>query len=375
MLLTPQNIVHYLLYRNYLQIENVVNNEFTVRMSMSRNHNFVVNKEQETAYFVKQPVSFEAEKINSLRTEATVYWLAENEPEYAPLREFLPPFHEYDQKNHILTLGYLHRQLDLEVFYHQNRVFPLAIAQAQAELLHRVHHQIFDAVGNEGKSRKLFRQGLPMVFYIVGPGSDSWMQDKTPRVQQMMQLILRDETFVRLIETVKNEWEMSSLIHGDIKNSNFLINADCLEKDDYQLRLLDWEIADMGDPLWDIAAVLQSYLLPWVFKETVGQQPAYVQSGQKIGFDLVEMQPSVQIFWQHYSHLMGFSAEEEGQKLLKATRFCALKLIHSCLEAAQYSSELPPQSATMLQLSLNILKDPEAAVQGLFNLELSNATA
>ena len=83
------------------------------------------------------------------------------------------------------------------------------------------------------------------------------------------------------------------------------------------------------------------------------------------------MQPSIQYFWKRYSEMMNFTQAEQDAKLLKATRYCALKLIHSCLESSQYSSNLPPQSAMMLQLSLNIIKSQTEAIRTLFDLNVS----
>lgn len=369
MLLTNFNICHYLLDKGLISAASIVNGDFTVRMTTSRNNNFTINQEWDNALFVKQPRTFEEDRIQSLRSEATCYWLANNDPEFETLKGFLPPYFGYDTKNHILTMSFLSGTMDLETFYHTHRQFPIAIAQKQAEVLASFHQNIFEKIKDK-ESSKLFKQGLPMVFFMVGKGrNQAWLEDRTPRVQQMMRLITDDPEYVALIEKVKDDWAMESLIHGDIKNTNFLVNTDGVETGQYELRLLDWEIADLGDPMWDVAALLQSYLLPWVFAETVDKSPAYRQTGRTVGFDLKLTQPCIRAFWKNYIALMDFSEEEASQKLLKATRFCALKLIHSCLESSQYTEDLPPQSAMMLQLSLNILKSPEAAITTLFELE------
>jgi hypothetical protein len=49
-------------------------------------------------------------------------------------------------------------------------------------------------------------------------------------------------------------------------------------------------------------------------------------------------------------------------------KFCGLKLIHTCFETTPYTQTLQPQSAKLLQLSLNILKAPESSISSLLGL-------
>jgi len=370
MLLTSYNICHYLIDKGYIDKSTIVDGNFTVRMSHSRNNSFVVNKEFDNSFFIKQVSTFEQDKIRTLRNEATCYWLANNEPEFALLKSFLPKYFDYDTKHHILTIGFIPDSIDLDDFYHRHQQFPLALAEKQAELLCSIHQNIFEKI-IDSPSEKLFQKGLPMVFFMVGKGNHAWLEDRTPAVKEMMQLITHDGEYVALLESIKDEWEVDSLIHGDIKTTNFMINENCLNSGEFDLRILDWEIADLGDSMWDVAAVLQGYLVMWVFRKTAGEQGHLSSYGKPIGFELEEMQPSIQHFWKRYVELMGFSSEEQEAKLLKATRYCALKLIHSCLESSQYSPKLPPQSAMMLQLSLNILKSQKEAIRSLFDLKVT----
>ncbi len=370
MLLTGFNIAHYLIDRGFLGYETLVKDDFSVNMASSRNTGYIVKSEGNTSYFVKQVQMFEGEKIETLRVEANVYWLANNEPEYVELKKFLPQFFNYDPINHILMVEYMAGNIDLQQFYHSNKALPPTIAKQTAEILASYHRDIFKNA-QEGKSMRLFRKTIPSPFLTFGKQL-AFMKPRNKVEEEMQNLIFKHENFTDLVDQVKNDWEAKSLIHGDIKPNNFLINTDCLDTQNFQLRLIDWEIADMGDPLWDVAAVFQSYLLMWLYAEPMESMTAeQIQAAAERGFPLEKMQPSIRLFWKTYCQLMDFDEDKSEYLLIKTTRFCAIKLLHTSYESSVYAQNLDPQTIRMLQLSLNMLKSPEEAIDSLFDININ----
>src|SRR5450432_1421353 len=100
MLLTEQNICYYLLDKGWLPLKQLVDGEFRVDVSDSRNRNFIVNRDFDNAYFIKHIKVREAERLSTMRTEATCYWLASNDEQYAALKPHLPAYHAFDYNNH-----------------------------------------------------------------------------------------------------------------------------------------------------------------------------------------------------------------------------------------------------------------------------------
>jgi len=106
MLLTEHNLFYYLLDKGMVDSSAVVNGEFTVRRSDSRNNNFLVNREYDHhSFFIKQVKAPDAEKIETMRIEATAYILAHTDANYKALKNFLPPYYDYDATQHILVTG------------------------------------------------------------------------------------------------------------------------------------------------------------------------------------------------------------------------------------------------------------------------------
>ena len=58
------------------------------------------------------------------------------------------------------------------------------------------------------------------------------------------------------IARLDRAWSARTVIHGDVKFDNVLVAAD-------RMVLVDWELAGLGAPVWDLAGVVDGLLLPW----------------------------------------------------------------------------------------------------------------
>lgn len=366
MLLTGFDLPHYLLDKGFLEYEEVFNQGLSIKSASSRNTGFIVNGDQQNGLFVKQVRSFDQEKIETLRAEATCYWLAQNDEDYANLKDFLPRFHYFDQNNNILIVEHIAGSQDLHNFYQENKVYPLPIAKRIAALLASYHQNIFQSV-REKRSFQLFRKSVPPPFIMFGEQM-KFVKPRNEAEQQMQQLIVDQKGFTEEVARIKQEWQTSSLIHGDIKPNNFLINRDCLKTGNYDLRLIDWEIADLGDPCWDVAAVFQAYLLVWLM-EDAHRPENETSDGHQQGIQLEHLQPSMIEFWKTYCQLMQYAAAEQEKVLRKTTQYCAVKLLHTCFETAVSTQKLRPFNAKMLQLSYNMIQSTDEAIDSLFALK------
>ncbi len=278
----------------------------------------------------------------------------------------MPRFVEFDHPNHILITEAIPGAGNLHDFYVQQRQFPPALATRQAELLSSFHQPI-TANEQNAPSLRLFGRQQPMMFIWSASGFPSYGAQRSEAERQMVQLITQNSDYMQRMQAVREQWQATSLIHGDIKPANFLLNADALQTGRYDLRLIDWETADIGDPCWDVAAVFQSYLFYWVLHEPFSGQ-SVPDGWNTYGFPLEAMQPSIRQFWQVYTQRMQWSADQIRANLQKTVGYCALKLIHTCYESIQQAPVMAPYSARMLQLSLNMLRSPDDAIGQVLGL-------
>lgn len=363
MLLSFENIAHYLLEKGLIDIGSVIRGDFSVRNLSSRNANFAVNCEYAPAYLVKQVRAQDLEKLESLRIEATCYWLAGNDPAYRALAGFLPGYHDYDYLQHILVLEWLPSVRNMHEFYRGGSLFPVAVAEELAVLL-STYHTHETGVVEQQKSYSLFKKRKPWVLSISEERLTDWLKNPAtgPAEKQPVKLMLENKEFMSCLSSIEDEWETKSLIHGDVKFPNLLINTDYTPGARPDIRLIDWELADIGDPLWDVAAAIQNYLTLWIASEI---DPEQDHSGP---VTLEMVRPSIAAFWQRYADIAGWDKTETRRNRMKMLRYVALKLVHTCFESVQHVKDMSLFSAKLLQLSLNLLKKPEVAAAELLGI-------
>ena len=370
-LLSYENIAHYLLEKGLVNIESIIKGEFSVRDLSSRNVNFAINQENPPGYLVKQVRSRDREKFETLRIEATCYWLANNDDAYQMLKAFLPGYYEYDYLHHILVLELMHDVKNLNQYYSGARVFPTSVAEKLAELL-ASYHTHTEGVVEKQKSFSLFKKQKPWVFSLTENHLSDLLDNASlgNAEKQSVKLIAENQEFIEQLRIMRDDWETKSLIHGDVKFANFLINNNTLPTNEPDIRLIDWELADIGDPIWDVAAVVQNYLTLWVSSEIAME---YRQGGDHlIVVSLEHVQPSIAAFWERYSNMAHWNVGEKRQRLEKMVRYTALKLVHSCFESVHGVKDMSLYSAKMLQLSLNLLLRPDEGISEVLGIQTNS---
>lgn len=359
MLLTEQNICFYLVDKGYMPATQLVDGEFRVDVFDSRNRNFIVNRDFDNAYFIKHVKVLDYEKTTTLRTEATCYWLAYNDENYAALKQYLPTYHDFDYNNHILVLGYEKQKVNLHDFYYRQGHLHPAIPKRLSRILASYHKEV-SANLSAGESGKLFKKEKPWVFSLGSPEKYARMLGERKAESQVLQLVSENKRFKELIAAQEDLWQFTCLMHNDLKFTNFLINDRYDGDNELDISIIDWELAGLGDPCWDVAAVFQSFLGFWIGYELNKNMPG--------DFSLGNIQPSIREFWHDYSAAMEYSPEEEKTQLTKSIIFCGLKLIHTCFETTPGAESLQPYGAKLLQLSFNILNSPLIAQQQVLGI-------
>ncbi|WP_028525981.1 phosphotransferase [Runella limosa] len=125
-------------------------------------------------------------------------------------------------------------------------------------------------------------KNVSKIFYNV----HSFYRDDLPKVNPAAFLPIEYLT-VNEIALIGNWSDKKSLIHYDLRLANILIN----NTDPSQIKLIDWEFAMAGDPLWDIAVFIYSLCI------TLGDSEFFIKL-PPARFDNIK--PIVKAFLQVY---------------------------------------------------------------------------
>lgn len=366
-MLTPDRIVYYLIERGYVSLDAVVDGDFLVVDYRRRNRNFQIICRKRRGLFVKQVQSMEAEPISTLQREANCYWLAQTQPALAPLAAMMPKFVGYDPLRHVLAIELLDEAETLSEHHRRLGRLPESLTAQLGGMLGSYHRGLGKWI-MDSQYRSLFPQAIPWIlsFHKMRP---EYFRPFSAGNARLLELVQSYTEFHEILDTLRGEWQVNGLVHGDMKWENCLVQT----RESATLKLVDWEMADLGDPCWDVGALLQSFLVFWILSLPLAGQVEPAQLVDMAQHPLNNMQPSIRSFWRGYRGAMLLDAAGAKDLLLQCVRFSGARMIQSAFECLYFAPDLTPQAICLLQVSLNILQDPSGVLENLLGIRASDA--
>jgi aminoglycoside phosphotransferase (APT) family kinase protein len=127
--------------------------------------------------------------------------------------------------------------------------------------------------------------------------------------------------------------------------------------------VIDWEMADIGDACWDAGAIFQAYLSFWIYSLPLAAGLPLEEAAASSPFTVSEMQPALAAYWASYAGARGLRPAESQAALERSMACAAARMIQTAYEGIQQMPQLTPQALCQLQMSMNILRDPQAAIR------------
>lgn len=364
MFLNSTNIVYYLLEKGLVSAEQVVDGDFMVTEAPRRNRNFKVMKRDRSGLFVKQVQRWEQQSIATVQLEAHCYRLTNEDKSFVALRDIVPRFHCYDERRAVLVTELLPGGETLAEYHFRNGGFPDEVAVQLGQAFGRYHRQVKSS--SAPSSGPEFPRRAPWVlsFHNATP---QMAQSMSGANYQLLEMLKRYPEFGKTLDRLAGEWRQESLIHGDIKWDNCVLVPNGANGS-VKLKLVDWELADWGDPCWDVAAIFSAFIVFWIqsLPLTPGEDTA--RAVQATQFPIEKMQPAIHAFWEAYLKEMQLDAVAARDVLRRSVLFCGARTIQTAYEYVQMIPQMSNLSLYMLQVSMNILLQPEAATSELLGL-------
>ncbi len=353
--LTAANLAYFLMDRGLLGADEIVAGNFAVVDASRRNRNFKAIRKGAPGLFVKQMRDMQTDAMLTLKREAACYELARDVP---ALSRLMPRLIRYDESRHTLVLELLPEAESLLAYHARNKGFPVEVGRMLGEGL-GVYHSQAGALLENDKLKSLLQRYTPVILTLSrgGHAALGHFGRFGPAISALLQ---QHKDFEALLDALGAEWRFDSLIHGDMKWDNVLVFP---AGEGLDFRIADWEMADFGDAAWDVGAVLQSFLSAWIMSmPIVGGAPPETYVGMAAQ-PLEAMRPVLKAFWRTYAATRGIEEALQKRELERCMRFGAARMVWAAIEQRLYVSQVDPIAAALLQVSLNVLKDPPRAVR------------
>jgi len=359
-LLSHEAVVRYLLRRNILRSAEAVRGEAAVKKLSRRNHGYAVIRDNGDSYLIKQGI--DSGRISTVRHESLVYdTLRQEACELAP---FLVRSYGYDSRMSVLVIEFLKNGETLTSYCARRRTIPRTIGAEMGKALAILHMANWSA---RTLHSRLATDRLPWALFLAEPVAE-YLWNSSAGVIELLKLVQRFGEFRPHLQRIRKGWEAKTVIHGDVRWENCILVPLSGGNGDVRLKIVDWEMAKVGDPLWDIGAVFSSFLSFWINGIPIigdGPPDKYVEAAE---VPLVRLQPSMRAFWRSYKHQVAITGGASLEFLLKATEYAAVHLLQTALEQVAEAVAVPGGVICLLQVSLNMMRDPGRAATDLLGI-------
>ena len=331
-----------------------------------RNRNFKVMLQRYRGLFVKQAQQWDSNASSTLQREAWCYSLAKTAPEFSPLLELVPEYYWYDPVRSLLVLELLSDYENLVVYLSRTGAFPVEIAETLAEIMGKYH------LSTRGKLEALpqaavFPKASPWALSMHRQQAE-WFQTFSGANVQLLEIVKKYDQFATTLDELSKGWKWDSLIHGDIKWDNCLIRPANGSQTKVSLKLIDWELADIGDALWDVGAILQSYLSHWINSLPISSGVSAEELVARAPYPLEGYQKAMRGFWRRYAEVAEIPSTDRKESLNRSVRYGAARMLQTAYESLSFSTQIHSNALYLLQVSMNILLKPEEATEQLFGI-------
>ena len=326
--------------KGLLSTKDLVDGQIQIIDVSRRNQNYRIERGLQPGLFIKQVKSDNPQAVASFRCEAAVHWLAQNDPDFASLNSLSPHCKGYDPKRNLLVMDLLK---DAETLT-QSLMRGLSDRQAT-----HLGHTL--AITHWHNGTQMLQHNLVSPFNRQIPWTLSLHNMSAHQIttlsegqRQLVSALQVTPSLVAVLDTVRNAWRTQAFIHGDLKPDNCLVLPHD-EEPGSCIRFIDWELADFGDPAWDLASLLQGFLTPTIIQ--AGAIDAHLSF-------VYPIKHTISVMLNAYLEASHTAAPDHPAVRVRAIQFTAARMIQTVYEMLFNSEALTPESLLLLHAAQEI---------------------
>ena len=365
-MLTVDNAISFLLDRQLVDVKDIVDGDLKIVDAARRNRNLRVTRRSGPNYLIKQPDPGEHSARRTLTTEARFYAFCQQDPRAAPLLGLIPRLFQFDPEQAILVTELLQASVTLREYYASLGTdrFPNDVSERIGCALATLHRTC--RIAELGDSPVLGRLAsfVPWILTVHKPGPEM-LANLSPANTLTLKILQQDASLTRALDTLRLEWRTDTLIHNDVKSDNVLLVE---ENGAVEVRFVDWELVQIGDPAWDLGGLFHDVLVRWVqsMPASSARTPDEQLAEAQLPLALVKL--VIRGVWSGYQSTAGLTGDSAAEILVRSISCAAARIIQSAYEYSNNAPSLSNHAVVMLQVCANVLADPAAAALNLFGL-------
>jgi hypothetical protein len=354
-------VVPYLLDRKLIDRDAILDGALTVTSAARRNRNLRVESAA-GGYLIKQPDALAGGARQTLRAEVDFYAFCQQDPAALTMSEVLPRLVSFDPERCLAALEWLPAATPLWQRYWAAgpQAFPIEVGRQVGRALGVVHRTFRDPALLMGPALGWLSPAVPWVMMVHKPGPE-FLATISPANYQTLRILQTQRQLGESLDRLRGSWLPDTVIHGDVKSDNVLLCPPAVPGAGGETaRLVDWEAVQRGDPAWDVAGLFQDTVLFWINSMALAGEDVSAMVGSA-RFPWGILQAYLRSFWQGYRQTAAVEADEANATLLRAVAFSGARLVQTAYEASHESVAMPAQAVLLLQVSANLMADPESA--------------
>ena len=368
-MLSLDDATPYLLARRLIDPDWIIGGSLTIRNAARRNANLLIEGPGGAGLLIKQPGDPEARSRETLGAEAAFYQYCQSEPAAADMSAITPRLVNYDAGGPVLALELLSEAVTLSAFLKPkaDQRSAIEVAGAIGGALATVHRTFRAPELAQCPRLAWLSRAAPWALALHRP-TPQVLSILSPANTELIRVLQTEDGFARELDSLLDGWCAETVIHGDFRPDNVLVKK-CHAEVPLEIRIIDWEMVQFGDPAWDLAGALMAFVKSWVVSIPMTADLSIDERAARAKFPFEAVQALSQSLWKGYQAAEAADQIEQRHLLDRAVKLSAVRLIQSAYEVSIELTVLDPRSVIMLQLSSNVLSQPELARARLFGIQ------
>lgn len=358
MFLTAPSIPSWLIHRGLLTPASIVDADFAVEELNFHNRGFRVYRPADKPLYVKQLREVTRSNVLCLEREAAFGTALSNLASAQWLSSRVPKILDYDVRHHAITVQLIPSTRNLLDRMEEEVSIPNSVAEGIGAFIGSFNSPECDRLMSAVSEQHY--PGIPP--WILSFHFDQGDGSLSPANQQLLNLLQQDEVITSGLNQLRVDWHAESLMHGDLKWNNVLIREGDNLPDWY---VIDWEMLDQGDPLWDLATMVQCWWHYWILSTPPEQLTDLdnLLAVRRPAFE--ETRPSLNSLWSGFQKATGMSDADLADTRRIVDRFAAARILQTVYELLHTHEMITPSAQLMIDLSRRVFEGPGPLIEFL----------